>query len=80
MLGRLVKCIAIDPNFSKAGTGRRFITGKQTNTLTVILWFEMVFLYVRTSLYHLFYILMYGDCQEPNVVETSSSTLIEVWE
>ncbi|XP_054269430.1 vacuolar protein sorting-associated protein 41 homolog [Macrosteles quadrilineatus] len=29
MLGRLVKCVAIDPNYSKPGTGRRFVTGDE---------------------------------------------------
>jgi len=28
VIGRLVKSIAIDPNYYKSGSGRRFITGE----------------------------------------------------
>lgn len=29
VIGRLVKCVAIDPNYYKSGSGRRFITGDE---------------------------------------------------
>jgi len=28
VIGRLVKSVAIDPNYYKSGSGRRFITGE----------------------------------------------------
>lgn len=33
VIGRLVKSIAIDPNYYKSGSGRRFITGEQDEHL-----------------------------------------------
>ena len=33
VIGRLVKCVAIDPNYYKSGSGRRFITGKMAYIL-----------------------------------------------
>jgi hypothetical protein len=33
VIGRLVKSVAIDPNYYKSGSGRRFITGEHDEYL-----------------------------------------------
>lgn len=44
-VGRVVKTIALDPNFHKAGSGGRYIIGKTTIKLFCL--FKTIFLYFR---------------------------------